>query len=139
MKKLILPALIVLLLAACKKETKIINEVPNPTLSGEWFGLYGANLTSIPNNPYYFLIRPDNTIKISGTDTSTLYVADSSYKVTGDTLRSTYTYRLKNGTSAGTYTIAARFLSNYSFMSGTWGYGSNAYNGGSFFMGRKQK
>lgn len=137
MKKLTLGLFLIIVFTMCKKETQIIYETPAPTLAGEWYGLYGTALNKVPTMPYYFMIRSTNTMKISAYDTSTIFTADTACKVSGDTVKATYIYRYKNGTAAETYSIAARFLSNFSFMSGTWGYGGNAYNGGSFFMGRK--
>lgn len=126
-----------MLLFSCKKE-KDTPATP-PSLFGEWYGMYGNTLTQIPASPYYFNIRSNNTMRISGYDTSTWIFADTNYVLSQtDSLKCTYTYRSKAGTTLGTYSIALRYLPNFSFISGTWGYGKNAYNGGYFYMGRKQ-
>ena len=140
MKKsiLLVAGLFLLLAIGCKKETTT-NIVPPATLAGEWYGYYGGT-TNIPSADWYFKIRPDMTMKIAAFDTTTTYVADSTYFLSSaDSIRCTYTYRNPNGVAGGTFSFIARYNHNYSIMSGTWGPGSDAYSGGSFFMGRKQE
>ena len=138
-KSIIIAAGLFLLLAiGCNKDT-ITNNVPSPTLAGEWYGFYG-NTSNIPNYDWYFKIRPDMTMKIASYDTSTTYVADSIYSlVTPDSIRCTYKYKYANGTPGGTFSFIGRYSHNYSIMSGTWGSGATPYGGGTFFMGRKQQ
>jgi hypothetical protein len=139
-KVLYFSASLLLFFASCTKD-KTTNIVPPATLAGEWYGMYGSSPTAIPSAPYYFNLRNNMTMKIAAYDTSVNYFADTSYFIVpGDSIKCTYQYRNKTGSKYySTYTIIAKANKNYSFMAGSWGFGKNAYNGGPFFMGRKQE
>ncbi len=138
MKKALFFAFMLVVIAGCTKE-KITNIVPPATLDGEWYGLYGSS-TNAPKYNWYFKIRADRTMKIAVNDTTTASVADSTYFIVpGDSIRCTYTYRNPAGQNLGTYSFIGKANSNFSFISGSWGNGNNAYDGGTFFMGRKQQ
>jgi hypothetical protein len=138
MKKALFFAFLLMVIAGCTKE-KITNIVPPATLEGEWYGRYSGTDKSLQYN-WYFKVRADHTMKIASSDTITTSVADSTYFIVpGDSLRCTYTYRNKTGVALGTYTLIGKPNSNFSYISGTWGNGNDAYSGGTFFMGRKQQ
>ena len=129
----IISAIVLAFAAGCSKTTNI---VPAATLAGEYYGQWSSAPGSAPTQPWYFKIRADHTMVIASTDTDTYSVADSTYYlVPGDSIKCTYRYIH----ASNTFTIIGKPNSNYSFISGTWGSGSNAYNGGTFFMGRKQE
>ncbi|MBU6325550.1 MAG: hypothetical protein KJS92_08695 [Bacteroidetes bacterium] len=127
-----------LLLGACNKGDSSQPKPAPATLAAEWYGLYSNSLTTQPSMPFYMNIRSNGTMKIAGYDTSQYYTADTAYTLKGaDSLMCTYVYKYKNGSPGSKYSIACKYLPNFSFISGTWGYGNNAYNGGYFYLGRK--
>lgn len=113
MKKLIIISIIATtLFAACKKS----KTEPSPV--GSWAGLFQPGDIS-----YTLVINADGTTKVKGTGNGT-------WKLTGSTLTSTYSY--PGNTTI--YNTTGALNVDFNTMTGTWGTATSSNNGGTFVL-----
>ena len=112
----------------CKKSKDDVK-----TVFGYWEGKYG-NGTGSPNKPYYFLFRPDGSVRVyaNTVDTAAAEKAEGTYTVSGTTIKTTVKYSASDIVSTSG-TVDNSFTS----MAGTWGDGTNTTGGGLFTLAKK--
>jgi hypothetical protein len=116
---------------SCKKDDVTI---PDPTynLEGQWSGASGTGSGS-QTNYYALTFKSGGFLTVESNSVVSPSVAFGSWGIIGDSVKATYTYQI----GSGTYSMAAKYTSNSDQITGTWGVGTNAYNGGSFTVTKK--
>ena len=114
----------------CKKE----NTASEPaSVVGFWRGKFG-NLSTYPTMGYSLLFRSDGTMRVyDGIDTATANKAEGSYSLEAMQVNTHYRFLSGGATFSASATVDERFT----FIEGTWGMGTNATNGGRFFVNKK--
>jgi hypothetical protein len=112
---------------SCSKDEKT---APAYTLQGTWVGMYGVGTTA-PATFYSLGFTTGGNIAVAAGSSSSPSVAVGTWTQLGDSVKATYTYQ---SPASGTYSLAAKFISSSNTMNGTWGAGTNAYNGGTFTL-----
>jgi hypothetical protein len=135
-KKLLLPAiLLVVVLSTFTSCTKDTVAAP-PSLLGFWQGYYNYSTTDYPTTTteygFSFLFRSDSTVRVfAAFDTANLansLKGEGTYSVSHDTVTTTYTYY-----GGGTHSTLAVVNNGFAYLQGTWGTGSPS-GGGLFVM-----
>jgi hypothetical protein len=115
---------------SCKKA-----DITQPTVlsaNGKWVGKYGP-VNAIPTYYYAFEFNAGGTMVVKSNDATLPDTGTGTWSISGDSLRSTYTY-----TSAGsTYSIIGKYDGHSNIINGTWGAGTNNTGGGTFTITRQ--
>ena len=129
--KLLMGIIALCVIGACKKKKE--DTPPPPTVVGYWEGKYGSG-SAVPSAPYYFLFRSNGTLRVyaDATDTASAGKAEGTYIVSGNTVKTTYTY--PPSTSYSTQSIID---AGFTTMDGTWGSGANVSGNGTFRIFKK--
>lgn len=135
MKKLISLSVIlftVVFLSCSKKETP--PAAPTYPIEGLWVGKYGSG-SSTPSNGYSMVVESAGKVTVAdGDNITTSSKAAGTWTLTGNVFRATYTYSSPGG---ATFTIQANWSNDGKMTGGTWGSGTNATGGGTWYMDRK--
>lgn len=128
MKKSILLLIIsaTVFVMACDKDDD--NAVPS--ITGFWKGYYSNSPGGNQTAEYAFLFRADGTVRVfDGYDTTTATGswAEGLYNITGNTVRTYYSYG--PGLS---YSTSGTLTNNATKITGTWGDGNSASGSGDF-------
>jgi len=128
MKKLVFVLLMIAGIAACKKD-----KAATPSVVGFWEGNYG-NGSTVPDQNYCFLFRSNGTVRVyaDATDTATAGKAEGTYIVTGNTVKTTYTYPANLS-----YSTLATADAEFKTLDGTWGDNANTSGRGTFRVFKK--
>ncbi|MGJ7033477.1 hypothetical protein [Niabella hirudinis] len=132
MKSKLLIVLVALsILTACKKKKE--DATPPPSVVGFWEGKYG-NGSSVPGSSYFFLFRSNGTVRVyaDNSDTASAGKAEGTYIVSGNTVKTTYTYP-----PSISYSTQAIVDAGFATMDGTWGSGANVSGSGTFRIFKK--
>ena len=114
------------LFTACEKDKDDTNK---PTIAGFWKGKYGG-INNYPTLAYGQLFRADGTVRVyDGNDTATAAKGEGTYVVSNGTVNTTYSYGTSNK-----YSTAASIDAAMTLQEGTYGTGTNATNGGRYFI-----
>ncbi|SDC81362.1 hypothetical protein [Niabella drilacis] len=129
--KLWVAAIAVFILAGCKKKKEDLP--PAPSVVGYWEGKYG-NGNAVPGQPYFFLFRSNGTVRVyaDNADTASAGKAEGTYIVSGNTVKTTYTYP-----PATSYSTQAVVDAGFATMDGTWGSGASVSGNGTFRIFKK--
>jgi len=124
---LVILVIAVAVLTSCKKDK------PSPSVVGFWEGKYGFG-GSVPDVGYFFLFRNNGTVRVYAdqNDTAKAAKAEGTYIVTGNTVKTTYTYP-----PATSYSTIAEVDAGFTTMDGTWGGGANTSGSGTFRVFKK--
>jgi hypothetical protein len=117
------------LLFSCKKAD------PAPAISpaeGSWVGKYGTG-NAIPTYYYAFQFNAGGTMSVKANDAILPSTASGTWTISGDSIRSTYTYT----NAGGTFSMIAKYDGQSNIISGTWGSDNNNNNGGTFTITRQ--
>jgi hypothetical protein len=115
---------------SCKKDAS----TPPPTynIEGQWSGSSGTG--SGAQNTYYSLtFKSGGLLTVESNNVVNPSVAFGTWGIAGDSVKGTYTYQI----GSGTYSFAGKYSSSSDQITGTWGSGTNAYNLGTFTVGKK--
>ena len=116
---------------SCKKEDVSTPSTPsgsNP-LAGRWIGKFGFNNEN-PDTYYSFKLKTDGTM--DELNSSNEKIGEGTWTLNGTTFTAKHHYTGGNGTS---FTDVATYnAQTHKFENGTWGYSTNATNGGKWFM-----
>lgn len=132
MKKLLfLAAATVFLATSCKKD-----DCPAPTypVEGLWVGKYGSG-SATPTAGFSMVVEAGGKITVADGDNITASSkAAGTWTLTGNVFKATYTYSTPGGS---TFSIQANWSNDGKMTSGTYGSGTSATGGGTWFMDRK--
>ena len=116
---------------SCKKDDVTI-PAPTYNIEGQWSGASGSGSGS--QTTYYAVtFKSGGLLTVESNSIVSPSVAFGTWGVIGDSVKGTYTYQI----GSGTYSMAAKYLSSSDQITGTWGSGTNAYNGGTFSASKK--
>jgi hypothetical protein len=117
------------LFTACKKD----DPVPTYPVEGLWVGKYGSG-TAAPSSGFSMVVESAGKLTVAdGDNITSSSKAAGTWTLTGNVFKATYTY----AGSGNTFTIQANWGNDGKMSSGTYGSGSNATGGGTWFMDRK--
>lgn len=121
--------LAVTLFTACKKDDPITYPI-----EGLWVGKYGSGATT-PTSGFSMVVESGGKITVAdGDNITTSSKAAGTWTLTGNVFKATYTYSTPGGS---TFTIQANWSSDGKMTTGTYGSGSSATGGGTWYMDRK--
>lgn len=129
--KLLIAVTAVLIITGCKKKKE--DAPPASSVVGYWEGKYGSG-NAVPKNPYFFLFRSNGTVRVyaDAADTVTAGKAEGTYIVSGNTVKTTYTYP-----PSTSYSTQAIVDAGFTTLDGTWGSGANVSGNGTFRIFKK--
>jgi len=116
-------------LFSCKKTD------PKPTISpaeGNWVGKYGSG-NAVPTYYYAFQFNAGGTMSVKANDAILPSTATGTWTISGDSIRSTYTYT----NAGGTFSMIGKYDGHTNIISGTWGSDNNNKDGGTFTITRQ--
>jgi hypothetical protein len=116
----VIAALLAFTFVSCDKD-----DDPVYALQGAWVGNYGNGSTP-PATFFAANFKSGGNVTIEANNAASPSVAFGTWTQVGDSVKATYTYQI----GSGTYSLAAKYTSSSNQMTGTWGSGTNAYNGG---------
>jgi hypothetical protein len=137
MKKAFFALMLALSIYSCKKD-----ECPTPPpapapiypVEGYWVGKYGSGAAA-PSSGFSMVVEDGGRVTVAdGSSITTSSKAAGTWTLTGNVFKATYTY---SGAGGSTFTIQANFNNAGKMESGTYGSGSSATGGGTWFMDRK--
>lgn len=120
-----------IIISSCKKENEI---VASTTLQGTWVGTgqYGTSGGN-PTYPFSITFKAGGSVEIIGNNSTGVDNATGTWQLVQDTVTASYKY----DASSAIYSLAAKFSSNSTIMTGTIGLGS-ATTGTGIFTVTKQ-
>jgi len=121
---------LMILVSCSKKNDDIVNA--DVTIEGTWIGKHSF-LSEPLNNHYSFQIKAGGILE--RLDANGQKIGEGTWAFYNAEAGITGTYTLTGG---GTYSIIATFDKVNGKLDGTWGNGTNDYNGGYWFMNKIQ-
>lgn len=121
---------LMMIFSSCKKD-----EIDPPVypVEGLWVGKYGGG-TSTPTAGFSMVVESGGKITVAdGDNITSSSKASGTWVLTGNVFTATYTYSTPGGS---TFSIKADWSNSGKMTNGTYGPGSNATGGGTWFMDR---
>ena len=118
---------------ACKKDKDNGTITNTSDIAGNWVGKYG-NGSDVPNIYYAFIIKSNGTL--DEVNKYGVKIGEGTWTISGNKFLATAHY-LAN--PSGGFSVNATLSGDKINLTGTWGYGNNASDGGTFYMHKQGK
>lgn len=130
LKIAVLSLLCVSTFMACKKDKDDKTTTNASGMAGTWVGKYG-NGTDSPNIYYAFSIKSNGTLE--EINKYGVKIGEGIWTISGNKFVATLHY-LAN--PSGGFSVTATLNDSKNKLTGTWGYGNSATDGGAFYMNK---